>query len=400
MVEPVAETEPPILDPIPTVELISTVPTDVQPLSGAKEGNGPPVVSTTESDSISAEVAKLEPVTTEESDLAPVVTAESGTDLARPLSGDAEEIAQRVFAAPVQDSSTLNTSIEPSSSEIQDLANATTDTTVAPVVIPASTQESSSAPAPAPKEASATTKHDTPVAAKTAQTVPAATVETTVSGPSTSPKPKDSGKVASWLKTKFSRRTSKPAKPEIPPSVTDSKEKGFVGGASLTNAEASKASSDGGGSSMHEVAMAGKDNATSPAGTAKNPVVGPVADDDLANHPVSAGALQQEPTTSTEISSLSSDEDTRGRSAVPRDQERLTRDEFVREEIANGAQLDPALTKHSKAESSSAGGKEEFEEARDTFDTERLNPPPPGSLGGGGRASDSPARDSKFLEDL
>ncbi|KAL8956244.1 MAG: hypothetical protein Q9183_006367 [Haloplaca sp. 2 TL-2023] len=48
-------------------------------------------------------------------------------------------------------------------------------------------------------------------------------------------------------------------------------------------------------------------------------------------------------------------------------------------------------------ENNGNGGNEEFEEARDTFETEKLAPPAPLKES---RASDSPIRDSKFSEDL
>lgn len=93
------------------------------------------------------------------------------------------------------------------------------------------------------------------------------------------------------------------------------------------------------------------------------------------------------------------DEDTRGRSAIPREREPITQNQFVHEEIDKG-HIDPALTRRGKESESSTGGGEEFEEARDTFDSEKLSPPAAGIVGGTERKSDSPARDSKFSEDL
>ncbi len=51
-------------------------------------------------------------------------------------------------------------------------------------------------------------------------------------------------------------------------------------------------------------------------------------------------------------------------------------------------------------ESSDEEVEEQFEEARDTFDSEVLKPPRTLGDGGVGRGSDSPVRDSKFSEDL
>ena len=397
----VAGPEPPKLDPIPATTPLTTDEPKFETAQSGEEGTDPTVIPTSELEPVNAGEADLAPVSTEESELAQVYTAESGEH----LSGTAEDIAKRVFSAPIEGEPTENIK-----SSTEELVKDTSNTVASPVVA----AETAAAPAitterdPVVTEPSTTTKHETPVAARVVPTIPAATTETTVSGPSTSKsaKDKDTGKVSSWLKTKFSRRASKPAKPESTSAPVEGKEKGFVGGANLTGTDASNTSSDHGESSMREVAMAGKEIAPP---TTEAPLVSPTAQDDLysastrdlATGPIAAGALQRDSLSSASISSLSSDEDTRrGRSAIPREREPITQSQFVREEADKG-HIDPALTRRAEeASESSTGGGDEFEETRDTFDTEKLSPPAAGILGRTERKSDSPARDSKFSEDL
>ena len=379
--------EPPVLEPVPVTTPLTI---DESKLETAPNNQNN---------------SDLAPASTEGSELEPVYTAESGEH----LSGNAEEIARRVFSAPVEGEPATNTALGDTSSGTNELVRDTANTEKAPVV------EASTATAPPSEieqppvvaEPSSSTKHETPVAARISPTIPVGTTETTVSGPVTSKatKDKDAGKVSLWLKTKFSRRSSKPAKPEPITAPSESKDKGFIGGVNLTGPDKSKTSSDPGDSSMREVAMAGKD--TAPTTTEAPPPVSPTAHDELYSAsdrslqigPTAAGALQRDILSSPSISSLSSDEDTRGRSAIPREREPITQSQFVQEEMDKG-HIDPALTRPAKDSESSTGGGDEFEEARDVFDVEKLTPPAAGILGGTGRQSDSPARDSKFMEDL
>lgn len=425
------EEEAPVLEPIPHVATpMVTEERQLETLPVEEERIAPTFMPMSERDEVTMSQANLAPVSTEESDLAPATTKESGIDSVGTLSSNAESIAQRVFSAPVQNEAHAGPGWEPTeadvqgstAAEVQKAANTTEHVTEAPVVkaeitsLPATETIpiTDTMPAATTTEPSSTIKHDNSVVARAAPAiVPAATTETTVSGPSTS-KGKDSKGVSSWLKTKFSRRASKPTKPE---STTDSKEKGFVGGVNLTGPEGSNTTrSDHGDSSMREVAMAGKDTPRTPVTTADPAIVSPTTDDGLYDaSPKATGALRQS-TSSPSISSLSSDEDTRGRSAVPREKEPLTAREFVRSEIKGGEHVDPmlagpnvaadapnvdpALTRApGKVQTNSAGGGEESEEARDSFNSEKLSPPAAGFVGGE-RKSASPARDSKFLEDL
>ena len=402
----VAGPEAPILDPIPATTPPAIDESKRETFPSDEERKDMKSMPTSEPEPISTGEANLALVSTEESELEPVYTAESGGH----LSGNAEEIARRVFSAPVEGEPATSTTLGTTASGTEELIKETSNTEKAPVIraeIATATPATETEKLPVTAEPSTTKKHETPVTARLAPTIPAATTETTVSGPTSSKltKDKDTSKVSSWLKTKFSRRASKPAKPEATNAPPESKEKGFIGGVNLTGPGASNTSSDHGDSSVREVALAGKDIAPPPT---EAPLVSPTAHDDLysasdrSHHtgPTAAGALQRDSLSSPSISSLSSDEDTRGRSAIPREREPITQDEFVHEEMDKG-HIDPALTLQSTKESeSSTGGGEEFEEARDRFDTEKLSPPAAGIIGGTGRKSDSPARDSKFMEDL
>ena len=394
--------EPPVLDPIPATTPFTTDEPKFETLPSDEERIDPAFLPTSELEPINASQADLAPVSTQESELEPVYTAQSGGH----LSGNAEDIAKRVFSAPVEGEPATSTALGNTTLETEELVKDTANTKMAPVVGAELATAAATETEQNPVFPSTATKHETPVTARVAPAIPTARTETTVSGPSTSKsaKDKDTGKVSSWLKTKFSRRASKPAKPEPTTAPTEGKEKGFVGGANLTSPDVSNTSSDHGDSSVREVALAGKD--TAPTAT-EAPLVSPTTNDELYSAstrslhtgPTAAGALQRESLSSASVSSLSSDEDTRGRSVVPREREPITQDQFVHEEMDKG-HIDPALTRHAKESESSTGGGEEFEEARDTFETEKLSPPATGVLGGTGRKSDSPARDSKFLEDL
>ena len=409
LVGPAEETsvEPVMKEPLPDEE--ERIPTILTPSSQVKP--------------ISTEEANLAPTTTSTT-IEPMVTAETGEAPVADLS-NAEEIARRVFSAPVEGESNLAaiTAEEVPVGQPKELATATSNTEDAPVTSP------STAPSTSITEPSATsTKPEASVAARIAPLAPAAVTpitETTVSGPSTgkSSKEKDS-KVSSWIKTKFSRRASK-ATPSAKDSGADSKPtiseprdpKVFIGGANLGAPEVTtaKTSSDQGESSMREVAMAGRN-----AGPVDASIVSPTEPEE----PIATGAVghRHDDDDSTSISSLSSDEDTRGRSAIrladtmPGNHQapifgstNATHDRpaaaagHAGGDSTIGEPMDPALPTSSDKEgqSSSMGdGTDDFEEAKDTFDSERLVPPEKGLIGGESRKSDSPARDSKFVEAL
>lgn len=197
------------------------------------------------------------------------------------------------------------------------------------------------------------TKHDEPLEVRIASPL----VETTISGPSTVPKsPKGESKVSSWLKTKFSRRTSKSSKPEVSDPIKSSSSNFIATGAAIIPNIIHK-SQTGDEPSLRDNEIGEKEGS--------NPEEGKLPVDELQG----ANQLekQRQGSISSSVSSLSNDEGARGRSNLQR-------------------------------EETSSSHDDEFEEARDHFDTERLAPPV--TLRDFGRGSDSPVRDSKFQEDL
>ena len=243
--------------------------------------------------------------------------------------------------------------------------------------------------------------------------------ETTVTGPTSPTEPgkdKDGSKVSSWLKSKLHRRTSKatPTSPESKPTISAPKDpKVFIGAANLGAPDSSTtASSEPADDSVREVAMAGKE-----AGPVDAPVVSPTSElqeEDVARTTTAAAAGAPHEASdgdeSSSISSLSSDEDTRGRSAL-RLADQLEQsgplpvsgEQKVAADNRATDSKDFGAAQKAQRESSDGGRAEEFEEAKDQFDSEGLEPPQKGILGsstGDGRKSDSPVRDSKFVENL
>ena len=175
------------------------------------------------------------------------------------------------------------------------------------------------------------------------RSAPTATTETTISGPSTDPKsPKGEYKVSSWLKSTFLRRASKPVKPDdLDPSENN------------TSAIASGA----GNAPDVESAEKGKNGIRN----------GKITHDDRTVAGDDEPVKKQPRDASSHRSSPLGTEGIQGRSELRQD------------------------------DTPSSQG-EEFEEARDHFDSEELAPPV--AFKNTGRASDSPVRDSRFQEDL
>ena len=357
---PVTATEPPILDPIPNVGPLSTEAPGIAtaankeislvnlPLKLAPKGESVSARVTGFSSLPSGEISPVE--------LAPITNSiPRGTTTPPIIDPDhAEHVAARVLSAPiVNEELPPITDISPSLMPVQ--------TTAMPLSIP----KSSSISTPEePTELSITTastaltkpiEHTDSVSSRTD---PVATTQTTITGPAK--EPKSESKVSSWLKSKFSSRTNKPTKEVAPES--SSKEKAFVGGATLTDPNVASQNSLGPTkiSSVREAAMAGRQ----PAAV----LDGPVDDHELyaASEPRSQARRRDHPS-SPYISSISSDEDTRGRSTMRREETESTQGE-------------------------------EFEEALDHFDKEALAPP--ATLGTIERVGGSPVRDSKFQEIL
>ena len=306
------------------------------------------------------------------------------------------------------------------------------------------------------------TKHEEPVSSRIAlptvattagAAIPAPTTETTVSGPNKSPKEKDSNKVSSWLKTKFSRRTSKPVKPEAsslaaatsaPSAPETEKDKTVL---STTTDPGAPTGSEQGEDSMREVAIAGKDFAgtatpltshpthpttfwTGEAGTAaavatSTPPVGaphpdvdaPAAQSDLYDNEedgdrkdskeATTPGDNESVTSSPEISSLSSDEDTRGRSAIRlADEMGLPTGTEAQQPVNKRAgMVVPDLPAEAIAATSASTAEKESDLTEDKAAEEGEDAvedlPPPSKLNTTeGRASESSARDSRFVEEL
>ena len=416
--EPGVESEPPALDPIPKVDPISVDETAIEANIVADNAAAGPTLGTD---------TKLEIPTTEQSASAaksvPAVEDSSGQS----ESLQAQMIAQRVFSAPLVDDSERDLLIPLT-------VPATSDPTTRAYDESPSTEPTATVQAAAKPSSESSTKPSDPLTSRVAPSIPTAstgtsapeapstktTVTAGASSASTSKsiaKEKDSkseGKVSSWLKTKFARRSSKPAKPDISEhtAAETPSEKGFIGGANLTGASNTSVSRSRTAGSEREVAMAGKSADASIAPVSGNIVN--VADDDL--YEVSPTGKPRRSLSSSSISSLSSDEDiddVRGRNRLPREPTPMThnlkgtlRGQPLQGAAAadgpEGVETVPAVTGTggNLGRDSTEIDEEEFEEARDTFDGEALPPPRSFGEGGVGRGSDSPARDSRFHEAL
>ncbi|MCJ1377242.1 hypothetical protein MMC17_000334 [Xylographa soralifera] len=359
----------PVLDPIPTVAPINTdeisAPAPTEPMPMTEEAITPetrddvviptatqevvpgaerelPSEVAEEPISIATEETEPIPTASEETESRPMTTEETkaiATEEIIPENVDNDEaaaIAARVFAAP--------------------LVTSSDDIVIPPVV----SDDSASAPLEdtEPSTAAAVTSLTSVPAQKEPAVVPTVpTVTSTASGPQiapTSPESDGGPKLSSWLKSKFSRN-SKPAK------------------ASEEPAQAISQPSTG------------------------NPVLGPEAPLYPGSSVGGATPAPQELTTSashptrsrsTSISSLSSDlpTTTNAHSGAEVD------------EPMRGRTRSNELRKEDTAESNEGSTPEEFEEARDQFDGDKL--PLPSFPAGQGRPAESPVRDSKFVENL
>lgn len=180
------------------------------------------------------------------------------------------------------------------------------------------------------------------------------TTRTTASGPPLEPNPPKDDSIASWLKSKFTRRTSKPAKPDAQ-DLQDAGANGQVKDAAHTALVAelkvgSNSHNADDNSSLLEVIMVGSNGSKCENNKSTKFGTEIVSDPDNSKHSVSA-----------------------------------------REEKAKGR------PKFIRTETGSTVG-EEFEEARDHFDSENLAPPAFSQVAG--RGSSSPIRDSRFQENL
>ena len=396
------ESEPPALDPIPTVGPISVEATESKSVEDDNMSQAMPVSSGNNEPTIPAE---------------PASKVEDTPAPSSPL--NAEAVAQRVFSAPLVDVGTQELRLQTESTTSQ--PERTTHGESAPTVPNVSTASTSE------RRSASPIKHDEPLASRNAPSIATATAATpsreqpstkttvtagTPSGTSSKHGQKETegkseGKVSSWLKTKFARRSSKPAKPTIsdPTPVEKPSNRSFIGGANLRGPSDASANRSETADSEREVAMAGETAVPTASGDAEND-----RDD------VSPTAKPRRSLSSSSISSLSSDEDiddVRGRNRLPREPTPMTHNlkGTLRGQPLQGAAAVDGPEDVGIAPTASGTGRdlrrdsteeadEEYEEARDTFDNDAL--PPPRTVGEGtvGRGNDSPARDSKFHEAL
>jgi Eisosome protein 1 len=187
--------------------------------------------------------------------------------------------------------------------------------------------------------------------------------------------PSKGSKVKSWLSVRF-RRSSKAPKDG---DDEEGKKSGFIGGANLTGANTGGDAGEDKArdNSMREVAMAGR----SP--TTHDKVTIPVTDSPVS--PVDDKQADQLRDEGSISSISSSDEEGSTKKKKPR-RGRLG---------FKGRFLGKTNTK-----SSNDTENDEFEEARDTFEEEKLAPPPKLTATVASKASGSPVRDSRFSENL
>lgn len=216
----------------------------------------------------------------------------------------------------------------------------------------------------------------------TAGEVPTTEIPASAAQPSSSSKVDQNTKLSAWLKTKFSRNKDKPSKlsgSETTPASTrpegTTKAEAPSGHSSAANESTSTSHEDTvvGNNSLHE-------QSSRELGTSKveNPVTGRPY---LTSIPQIAAHSMEKPSRShsSSVSALSSDEPT------------------MSEQDTRGRSSSQAQEHKSDGEGSIS---EEFEEAKDHFETDTLPLPSfePGNRAG--KISDSPVRDSRFKENL
>jgi hypothetical protein len=224
--------------------------------------------------------------------------------------------------------------------------------------------------------------------------IPPSTTTTTITGPDAKPpSPKnDQGKVSSWLKSKF-RRSSRATKPSEELSTsTDTANPTTAATATITSSERKETapsaiplpdlSKEIAGSSAADVVRAEEEV---PLSTSMHDVA--MAGKEPQSHP---GRSR-----STSISSLSRDAPTQ---EALREEPRGRSTQLKRATSASDHLNDEGRTTSPK--NSATGRRDMFEEARGMLDPEKLPPPRFPKAGLTGKAGGSPVRDSRFVEIL
>lgn len=339
----------PISHPAPTAteEIVPAAKEDIAPRAAdrdatvIKEGPAPPREETEV-----MIIENLEPVSVEDT----VPTAEQQIVPENVDMDTAEEIVERVFTAPVTTSS--------EEVKVPDLSSN---------LIDPSTQSEETKPSIAPASTKATRDSSTTKPVEQRIVPPVVATEATNQSPPTSPKQEHGTKLTSWLKNKLHRgsgsKSSKPTVEEAPKALSESSKTTPT----PTNSTAAPAPSPlQTPSSVREVAMAGKQH-----------------------NPSMAAIPPRSRSRSTDISSLSSDEPT----TLAHTSSQVRPVSGVDAETSRGRTKSQDLGKVSTVTS---GDGEEFEEAKDHFDAEKLPVPSFPKE----RVAESPVRDSKFVEIL
>lgn len=451
--ESIVESDPPVLEPIATTEPIAATapqfdeettltpaPTKtVMPAEDYDEATVPVSPGAFDAEAVAERiVSEHEQVSVPEIQQSPPTSYENSSPPATPGDLDAAAIAKRVFLAPVEnDDASIAPSLHPENIKPAEIT--TKETPAESLAVPE--PKVSSAPAtnrePDQPTASTATGSD-PVAKRIAPPISGSTSQIDIpQGPTTSitagafsttsktltkekaDTGKEPGKVSSWLKNKL-RRNSKSAKPAISdPIPIVEEEKPLKGLTPAPVAPTSAAAVDPSPGAVAATGVGAGGGAGAGAGESL-PEVDPLYD---VTPPTTATAAAPEPAVSgspsiSTLSTASSSSERRGRSKVPRthpagSMEALRfstsqpsdpvavanlasneREAFAEPEPSK---LGPGLQAGSSTEPRES--EDQFEEARDTVDQTALEPPPK-ILAGGEKGRGSPARDSRFSEDL
>ena len=244
------------------------------------------------------------------------------------------------------------------------------------IVEPSVPQVSTMAEGPMATKSSSLYPSETPAAPTSTEPMPepitSTSNERTVEPTSPTKGEKGNSKVKSWFKTRF--RTGSKTQKEI--EGADGRKPGFIGGAALTGAgtDGTESPDLAKSDSMREVAMAGKTDGTDDMYGSSEKDVSPVQEPVRGrSHSPSISSLSE-----SDVDEAST-QPSRGRRGF---KERL---------------LNKSNTKESNTKD------DEFEEARDKFDEEKLTPPPKMATlaADSTKSENSPSRErSKFTEDL
>ena len=449
--ESIVESDAPVLEPIATTEPIAATapqfveettltpaPTKtVMPAEDYDEATVPVSPGAFDAKAVAERiVSEPEQVSVPEIQQSPPTSYENSSPPATPGDLDAAAIAKRVFLAPVEND---DASIAPSlhAENIKPAEITTKETPAESLAVPEPKVSSAPATNREPDQPTASTATGSePVAKRIAPPISGSTSQVDIpQGPTTSitagafsttsktltkekaDTTKEPGKVSSWLKNKL-RRNSKSAKPAISDPIPIVEEEKPLKG--LTPAPVAPTSAAAVDPSPGAVAATGVGTGSGAGAGESLPEVDPLYD---VTPPTTATAAAPEPAVSgspsiSTLSTASSSSERRGRSKVPRTHPAGSMEAL---KFSTSQPSDPVAVAHlasnereafAESEPSTLGpglqtgsstepreSEDQFEEARDTVDQTALEPPPK-ILAGGEKGQGSPARDSRFSEDL